>query len=70
MGTALIGSVAGVAALCATAVFGSSLAHLTTTPALYGAPYQDYFNSAGPGAVGQDPLINERKGGGANIKME
>jgi hypothetical protein len=59
VGTALIGSVAGVAALCATAVFGSSLAHLTTTPALYGAPYQDYFNSAGPGAVGQDPLINE-----------
>ena len=55
VGTALIGSVAGVAALCATAVFGSSLAHLTTTPALYGAPYQDYFNSAGPGAVGQDP---------------
>jgi ABC-type lipoprotein release transport system permease subunit len=59
VGTALIGSVAGVAALCATAVFGSSLAHLTTTPALYGAPYQDYFNSAGPGAVGQDPLITE-----------
>ena len=59
VGTALIGSVAGVAALCATAVFGSSLAHLTTTPALYGAPYQDFFNSAGPGAIGQDPLINE-----------
>ena len=59
VGTALIGSVAGVAALCATAVFGSSLAHLTATPALYGAPYQDFFNSSGPGAVGQDPLIKE-----------
>jgi ABC-type lipoprotein release transport system permease subunit len=59
VGTALIGSVAGVAALCATAVFGSSLAHLTTTPALYGAPYQDFFNSAGPGTVGQDPLVSE-----------
>ena len=59
VGTALIGSVAGVAALCATAVFGSSLAHLTTTPALYGAPFQDLFNSSGPGAVGQDPLIKE-----------
>jgi predicted lysophospholipase L1 biosynthesis ABC-type transport system permease subunit len=53
VGTALIGSVAGVAALCATAVFGSSLAHLTATPALYGAPYQYFFNSSGPGAVGQ-----------------
>jgi hypothetical protein len=62
VGTALIGSVAGVAALCATAVFGSSLAHLTTTPALYGAPFQDLFNSSGPGAVGQDPLIKELEG--------
>ena len=59
VGTALIGSVAGVAALCATAVFGSSLAHLTATPALYGAPYQYFFNSAGPGAIGQGPLVNE-----------
>jgi hypothetical protein len=59
VGTALIGSVAGVAALCATAVFGSSLAHLTATPALYGAPYQYFFNSAGPGAIGRDPLVNE-----------
>jgi hypothetical protein len=62
VGTALIGSVAGVAALCATAVFGSSLAHLTTTPALYGAPYQYFFNSAGPGAIGQDPLVKELVG--------
>jgi len=59
VGTALIGSVAGVAALCATAVFGSSLAHLTATPALYGAPFQDMFSSSGPGAIGQDPLIKE-----------
>jgi len=59
VGTALIGSVAGVAALSATAVFGSSLAHLTATPALYGAPYQYFFNSAGPGAIGQGPLVNE-----------
>ena len=47
--TALIGSVAAVAAVCATAVFGTSLAHLTATPALYGAPFQAYFNSSGPG---------------------
>ena len=62
VGTALIGSVAGVAAVCATAVFGSSLAHLTATPALYGAPFQDFFNSSGPGALGQDPLIKELEG--------
>jgi ABC-type lipoprotein release transport system permease subunit len=62
VGTALIGSVAGVAALCAAAVFGSSLAHLTATPALYGVPFQDYFNSSGPGAIGQDPLITELEG--------
>jgi len=62
VGTALIGSVAGVAALCATAVLGSSLAHLTATPTLYGAPFQYYFNSSGPGAIGQDPLIKELEG--------
>jgi hypothetical protein len=62
VGTALIGSVAGVAALCATAVFGSSLAHLTATPALYGAPYQDVFIGGGPGDLGQGSLINELEG--------
>ncbi|HEY7429981.1 MAG TPA: ABC transporter permease [Streptosporangiaceae bacterium] len=50
VGTALVGSVAAVAAVCATAVFGTSLAHLTATPALYGAPFQAYFNASGPGA--------------------
>ncbi|HEX5290390.1 MAG TPA: ABC transporter permease [Streptosporangiaceae bacterium] len=59
VGTALIGSVAGVAALCATAVFGSSLAHLTSTPALYGAPFQDIFLGGGPGDAGQNPVITE-----------
>jgi hypothetical protein len=62
VGTALIGSVAGVAALCATAVFGSSLAHLTATPALYGAPFQDVFLGGGPGDLGQGSVINELEG--------
>jgi len=62
VGTALVGSVAGVAALCATAVFGSSLAHLTSTPALYGAPFQDIFLGGGPGDAGQDPVITELEG--------
>jgi hypothetical protein len=41
--TALLGTVMAVAALCATAVFGASLAHLDATPALYGEPFQAYF---------------------------
>ena len=40
VGTALLGMVMAVAALCATAVFGASLAHLISSPALYGAPFQ------------------------------
>jgi ABC-type lipoprotein release transport system permease subunit len=39
VGSALVGSMLAVTALCATAVFGSSLTHLTTTPALYGQPF-------------------------------
>jgi hypothetical protein len=41
--TALLGTVLAVASLCATAVFGASLAHLNVTPALYGEPFQEYF---------------------------
>ncbi|MGH7733572.1 MAG: ABC transporter permease [Gemmatimonadales bacterium] len=36
--------VIAVAALCATAVFGASLTHLTSTPALFGAPEQAQIN--------------------------
>jgi FtsX-like permease family len=40
-----------VAALCATAVFGTSLTHLVSSPELYGAPFQAYFASDGtPGS--------------------
>ncbi len=38
--TALLGAVLAVAALCGTAVFGSSLTHLDATPALFGDAYQ------------------------------
>jgi len=38
--TALLGAALAVAALCGTAVFGSSLAHLDATPALFGDTYQ------------------------------
>jgi FtsX-like permease family len=39
VGSALVGSILAVTALCATAVFGSSLTHLITTPSLYGQPF-------------------------------
>jgi hypothetical protein len=51
VGTALLGTVMAVAALCATGVFGASLTHLISSPALYGAPFQVYFASDGtPGS--------------------
>ncbi len=37
-----------VTALCATAVFGASLAHLTSTPALYGQPFDLVFSASDP----------------------
>jgi ABC-type lipoprotein release transport system permease subunit len=52
VGTALLGSVLAVAALCATAVFGASLSHLTTTPSLYGDSFQLVFYGAGYGGPG------------------
>jgi hypothetical protein len=61
VGTALLGTVMAVAALCATAVFAGSLTHLTSSPALYGAPFQAYFASNGePGsqAVVTGPLLD------------
>jgi ABC-type lipoprotein release transport system permease subunit len=44
VGSALLGTVLAVVALCGTAVFGASLSHLTTTPRLYGHPEQLDFN--------------------------
>ena len=43
VGSALLGTVLAVTALCGTAVFGASLSHLTATPRLYGAPFQLNF---------------------------
>ena len=47
--------VLAVAALCATAVFGASLTHLVSSPALYGAPFQVYF--AGNGLPGSQAVV-------------
>ena len=52
VGSALIGTVLAVTALCGTAVFGASLAYLTATPRLYGAPFQLNFTDASGGTRG------------------
>ncbi len=58
---------AAVTALGATAVFGASLTHLTRSPELYGAPFQRYVMSSGPGGapasllaeLNRDPAISQ-----------
>jgi ABC-type lipoprotein release transport system permease subunit len=50
VGTALLGMVLAVAALCATAVFGASLTRLVSSPALYGVPFQAQFADEGTGS--------------------
>ena len=50
VGTALLGMVLAVAALCATAVFAASLTRLISSPALYGAPFQAQFSNPGVGS--------------------
>jgi ABC-type lipoprotein release transport system permease subunit len=45
VGSAFLGSILAVAALCATSVFGSSLTHLTTTPTLYGQPFEAFLGT-------------------------
>jgi len=57
VGTALFGTVLAVLSLCATAVFGASLSHLTATPALYGEDYQVLF--ANNAETGGNPAAEE-----------
>jgi len=47
----MLGSILAVTALCATSVFGASLTHLTTTPALYGQPFDVWLNLNGSPAT-------------------
>jgi len=70
VGPALLGSILAVTALCATAVFGSSLTHLTTTPTLYGQPYDEWFsvNQTGYSAQNLEMVMSlERDRGIADI---
>jgi hypothetical protein len=64
VGSAIVGMILAVLALSATAVFGASLSHLTTTPALYGQPFDAWFsvnsglNSTHPSPVQKDILTH------------
>ena len=53
VGSALLGTVLAVIALCGTGVFGASLSHLTATPRLYGDAFQ--LNFTNPNGFGPDP---------------
>ncbi len=55
VGSALLGTVLAVAALCGTAVFGASLSHLTATPRLYGDTFQ--LNFTDPSGGRPDPVV-------------
>ena len=48
LGSALLGMVLAVIALCGTGVFGASLTHLTATPRLWGDPEQVSFDPPAP----------------------
>jgi FtsX-like permease family len=49
VGSALLGTVLAVIALCGTAVFGASLSYLTATPRLYGDAFQLSFGDLNTG---------------------
>ena len=55
VGSALLGTVLAVMALCGTAVFGASLSHLTATPRLYGDAFQ--LNFTDPAGGRPDPVL-------------
>jgi ABC-type lipoprotein release transport system permease subunit len=57
VGTAILGTILAVAALCGTAIFSTSLTTLTTTPHLYGDDYQAIVYAQSAGRPDQDPII-------------
>ncbi len=72
---AIVGAVLAVVALCGTVVFGSSLSHLTATPALYGDRYQLDFGTGQPDpsllrTLEHDPAIaNISEGVGTEVTI-
>jgi FtsX-like permease family len=64
VGSAMLGSILAVTALCATSVFGASLTKLVTTPTLYGQPFDVWLNLNGSPASSTPMLshLESRKG--------
>ncbi len=60
VGSAMLGSILAVTALCATSVFGASLTHLTTTPTLYGQPFDVALNLNGS-PTAPTPMLSHLK---------
>ena len=59
VGSALLGTVMAVVALCGTAVFGASLSHLTATPTLYGDQFQLNISNPNSGATPDPALLRD-----------
>jgi hypothetical protein len=55
--SALVGAVLAVTALCGAAVFGSSLAHLTATPAQYGQGFDAWFSTDATESLAQNEQL-------------
>ena len=58
VGSAVLGTILAVIALCGTGVFGASLSHLTATPRLYGDAFQ--LNFTDPNGSGPDAALLKR----------
>ncbi len=57
VGSAMVGSILAVAALCGAVVFSSSLTSLTTTPTQYGQGFDAWFSSNGTGTPAQSEQL-------------
>lgn len=55
--TALVGTALAVTVLCGTAIFSTSLSHLTSTPALYGQPFGAVYGVNQTGTVAQNEAV-------------
>jgi hypothetical protein len=75
VGSALLGTVLAVIALCGTGIFGASLSHLTSTPKLYGDAFQIEFYNVNSAPTLLTNLEHDRaitgfsRGAGAEISV-
>jgi FtsX-like permease family len=61
VGSAMLGSILAVTALCATSIFGASLTKLITTPTLYGQPF-DVWLSLNGSPTSSTPMLSHLEG--------